>query len=137
MKLDYRQPHKQIICASLVCGYRFAKNQEPLLPMAIFRAHHGNDGNQEEWDYFWPFIRTVRGEKTKSYQLSPLYSKEERKETSKRWLMWPLLKQEGLHSDIFPRTGPGTLLSLFGYPRGMAAGWRGKTADDTVASFCI
>jgi len=71
------------------------------------------DGNQEEWDYFWPFIRTVRGEKRNLTSFLPLYFKEERKETSKRWLMWPLLKHEELHSDIFSQERDRVLYFLY------------------------
>ncbi len=57
--------------------------------------------NQEEWDYFWPFWRKVRGEKRTLNSYLPFYSLDQRAETSKRWIMWPLYKHEEMDSAVF------------------------------------
>jgi hypothetical protein len=59
------------------------------------------DGHQEERDYLWPFIRTIRGEKRTLDSFLPFYSLDERKESRKRWIMWPLLKHEEIATDVF------------------------------------
>ena len=56
---------------------------------------------QEEWDYFWPFWRQVRGENRNVSSYLPFYSREDGRETRKRWFMWPLYKYEEIDSDVF------------------------------------
>ena len=71
------------------------------------------DGKQEEWDYFWPFLRTVRGENHSVTSILPFYLRDERKETSKRWFMWPLFKHEEIDSDIFRQERDRILYFLY------------------------
>jgi hypothetical protein len=59
------------------------------------------DGNQEETDYFWPFIRTIRGEKRTMNSFLPFYSLDEKKEFRKRWVMWPLFKHEEIDTAVY------------------------------------
>ncbi|SNB46374.1 hypothetical protein [Geobacter sp. DSM 9736] len=56
---------------------------------------------EEEWDYFWPFWRKIRGEQRNVDSYLPLYSHEQYKGRSKTWYMWPLYRHEEDNSDIF------------------------------------
>lgn len=56
---------------------------------------------EEEWDFFWPFWRTVRGEQHNVTSFLPLFYDERGKEASKRWYLWPLYKHEELISEQF------------------------------------
>jgi hypothetical protein len=59
------------------------------------------EGHQEERDYFWPFVRTIRGESRTMDSFLPFYSRDDRKETRKRWYMWPLYNYEEIDSEVF------------------------------------
>jgi hypothetical protein len=71
------------------------------------------EGNQEEWDYFWPFWRTVRGEKRNVDSYLPFYSLDAGKESRKRWIMWPLFKHEELDSAVFRQERDRVLYFLY------------------------
>lgn len=71
------------------------------------------DGGQEEWDYFWPFWRTVQGERRNLTSWLPFYAEEKAKERSKRWIMWPLYKHEEISSDIFRQERDRLLYFLY------------------------
>ena len=55
----------------------------------------------EEWDYFWPFFVTVKGEARTLNRFIPFYSEDKRKESLKNWYMWPLYSHEKLESESF------------------------------------
>ncbi len=71
------------------------------------------EGNQEERDYFWPFVRTIRGDKRTMDSFLPFYSSDKKKESLKRWYMWPLLKHEELDSDVFRQERDRLLYFLY------------------------
>jgi hypothetical protein len=71
------------------------------------------EGKQEEWDYLWPFWRTIRGEKRTMDSYLPFYSRDEKEETSKRWIMWPLFKHEEMKSAAFCRDRDRVLYFLY------------------------
>jgi hypothetical protein len=71
------------------------------------------EGNQEEWDYLWPFWRTIRGEKRTMDSYLPFYSLDAQQETRKRWIMWPLFKHEELNSAAFCRDRDRVLYFLY------------------------
>ena len=70
-----------------------------LWPFFGYRSE--TEGNQEERDYFWPFVRTIRGDTRSLDSFLPFYLTDERKETRKRWVMWPIYKYEEIDSDVF------------------------------------
>lgn len=71
------------------------------------------DGKQEERDYFWPFVRTIRGEKRTMDSYLPFYSLDERPESRKRWYMWPIFKHEELNSAAFRQERDRILYFLY------------------------
>lgn len=71
------------------------------------------DGNQEERDYFWPFVRTIRGDKRTLDSFLPFYARDERKESRKRWIMWPLFKHEEIDSADFRQERDRVLYFLY------------------------
>ena len=68
---------------------------------------------EEEWDYFWPFLRTIRGERRNLTSFMPVYLRDERPESSKTWIMWPILKHEEIHSDTFQQERDRILYFLY------------------------
>jgi len=71
------------------------------------------DGKQEEWDYFWPFVRTIQGEKRTLNSYLPFYSRDERKESRKSWYMWPLVKHEEMDTEAFRQERTRLLYFLY------------------------
>jgi hypothetical protein len=72
------------------------------------------EGNQEEWDYFWPFLRTVRGDRRTLDSFLPVYSREtSRAGGRKSWYMWPLYKHEELDTDVFRQERDRVLYFLY------------------------
>jgi hypothetical protein len=68
---------------------------------------------EEETDYFWPFIWTVRGERRNAESFLPLYSREKKGENLKRWYLWPLLKHEEMNSSIYTQQRDRLLYFLY------------------------
>ena len=67
----------------------------------------------EEWDYFWPFLVTVRGESRNMNRYIPFYSEDRRKENLKQWYMWPLYSHEELFSPSFRQERDRILYFLY------------------------
>lgn len=55
----------------------------------------------EERDYFWPFVVTVRSETRNLDRYLPFYSVDRRKNSLKRWYMWPFYSHQELNSDSY------------------------------------
>ena len=104
----------------------------------FFGYKSDREGKQEERDYFWPFIRTIRGENRTLDSYLPVYSRDVSKETRKRWIFWPVIHERGDRLCHFPpATGEGALFPLFGQSGKLAERWRGTAQDRPVAFFCL
>lgn len=55
----------------------------------------------EERDYFWPFVVTIRSEERNLDRYLPFYSVDRRKNSLKRWYLWPLFSHQELTSDSY------------------------------------
>lgn len=67
----------------------------------------------EERDYFWPFLVTIRGEERHLNRFLPFYSEDRRKNSVKRWYLWPLYRQETLDTDRYCRQRDRLLFFLY------------------------
>ena len=84
-----------------------------------FVGHRSDAGGKEvENDYFWPFVRTIRGEKRTIDSFLPFYSRDESAQTRKRWILWPLYKHEELISDSYCQDRDRVLYFLYSDSRG-------------------
>ncbi|GFO55488.1 hypothetical protein GMSM_24950 [Geomonas sp. Red276] len=84
---------------------------------------------QEEVDYFWPFVSTIRGEKRNSNNFLPLYSHDQYADGEKSWYLWPLYRHEELRSKEFDRETDRVLFFLY---RGSRETWP-KDGRDRVS----
>jgi hypothetical protein len=82
-------------------------------PWPFFGRKTDSDGKQIEKDYFWPFVRTIRGDKRNMDSYLPFYSRDETGETRKRWFLWPLYKQEEMTSDMYYQERDRVLYFLY------------------------
>jgi hypothetical protein len=71
------------------------------------------EGKQEEWDYFWPFLRTIRGDKRTLDSYLPFYSRDTSKNGRELWFMWPLYKHEELDTNVFRQERDRVLYFLY------------------------
>ncbi len=79
-----------------------------------FFGHTVDKGKKsEEWDYFWPFFVTVRGESRNMNRYIPFYSEDTRKESNKHWYMWPMYSHEELFSPSFKQERDRILYFLY------------------------
>lgn len=58
-------------------------------------------GNVLERDYFWPFWMTANTEKSVTERYLPFYSETRTKDSSRKWLMWPIYRHITIDSPIF------------------------------------
>ena len=70
-------------------------------------------GQVMERDYFWPLWLTAQGKDSSTERFIPFYSKSTTKETSSRWLMWPLYHHENLESPQLRLEKTSLLYFLF------------------------
>jgi len=99
--LDTENPTSRFYLLPLYAAIDSPKSSSRYYLWPFFGRRIDTEGNQEERDYFWPFWRTIRGEKRTLDSWLPFYSLDVRRETRKRWIMWPLLKHEEITSDLF------------------------------------
>jgi hypothetical protein len=69
--------------------------------------------NQEQWDILWPLWVVARGEQGEMDRFLPFYSREQRKDTRKEWLLWPLYRHEETNSDTFEQESHRFLFFLY------------------------
>ncbi|MBP1753207.1 MAG: hypothetical protein H6Q57_2043 [Geobacteraceae bacterium] len=79
-----------------------------------FFGHSVNRAKKsEEWDYFWPFFVTVKGENRTLDRYIPFYSADKRKDYTKHWYMWPLYSHEKLETESFGQERSRILYFLY------------------------
>ncbi len=76
---------------------------------------HSTDtkAKEEEWDIFWPFWLTVRGEKRTVTKFLPFYSSETTPDATKSWYLWPLYRLDTLQSSVYRQERQRLLYFLF------------------------
>lgn len=72
-----------------------------------------NSAKEEEWDIFWPFWLTVRGEKHTITKFLPFYSEENSPDASKNWYVWPLYRTDSMQSSVYRQERQRLLYFLF------------------------
>lgn len=111
--LDTDNPTRKLYLLPLYAATDSPKSTARYYLWPFFGHKTETDGKQEEWDYFWPFVRTIRGEKRTLDSFLPFYSRDERKETRKSWYMWPLLKHEEINTGVFRQERDRVLYFLY------------------------
>jgi hypothetical protein len=101
--LDTDNPTRRFYLLPLYAAIDSPKSSSRYYMWPFFGRRSDADGKEEEMDYFWPFWRTIRGEKRTLDSYLPFYSLDVRAETRKRWIMWPLFKHEEMNSEVFCR----------------------------------
>jgi hypothetical protein len=73
------------------------------------------DGNGKviERDIFWPFWMTAEGKDSSTQRYIPFYAESRVKDSSSRWLMWPLYRHEKIESQAFRQEKTSLLYFLF------------------------
>jgi hypothetical protein len=72
-------------------------------------------GNVIERDIFWPFWMTADGRDSSVRRYIPFYSESRAKESSTRWLMWPIYRHESIDSAPFRQEKRSLLYFLFSH----------------------
>ena len=71
------------------------------------------DGKVIERDYAWPFWMTATGKESATERYLPFYAESRVKDTSSRWVMWPLYRHESIDSPDFRQDKTSLLYFLF------------------------
>lgn len=111
--LDTDNPTRKLYLLPLYAATDSPKSTARYYLWPFFGHKTDTEGKQEEWDYFWPFVRTIRGDTRTLDSFLPFYSRDERKETRKRWYMWPLFKHEEMDSAVFRQERDRILYFLY------------------------
>lgn len=70
-------------------------------------------GNVIERDFLWPFWMTADGRDYSVRRYIPFYAESRSRESSSRWLMWPLYRHESIESPSFRQEKQSLLYFLF------------------------
>lgn len=70
-------------------------------------------GTAVERDFFWPFWMTASNKDSSTERFIPFYAESHVKDTSSRWIMWPLYRHEGIDSPKFRQDKSSLLYFLF------------------------
>jgi hypothetical protein len=111
--LNTDNPTRRFYLLPLYAAIDSPKSKARYYMWPFFGQKSDAQGKQEERDYFWPFWRTIRGEKRTLDSYLPFYSLDVRAETRKRWIMWPLYRHEEMTSEIFCREKNSFLFFLY------------------------
>lgn len=73
------------------------------------------DGSGEviERDFLWPFWMTASGKDASTERYLPFYAETRKKESSSRWVMWPIYRRENIDSPKFRQDKTSLLYFLF------------------------
>lgn len=71
------------------------------------------EGRVIERDFLWPFWLTAEGKDYSIRRFVPFYAESRVKESSSRWLMWPLYRKESIESPSFRQEKQSLLYFLF------------------------
>ncbi len=115
--LNTDNPTKKFYLLPLYAATDSPKSTSRYYLWPFFGHKSDTEGKQEERDYFWPFWRTIRGEKRTLDSYLPFYSLDQRPETRKRWIMWPLFKHEEINSTVFHQERDRVLFFLYSADR--------------------
>jgi hypothetical protein len=99
--LDTDTPTRKFYLFPLYTSSVSRKRTEKHYLWPFFGYVSDSDKKLEERDYFWPFVVTIRGEARNLDRYLPFYSEDLRKNSLKRWYLWPLYSHEELTSDIY------------------------------------
>lgn len=69
--------------------------------------------DEHEYDYFWPFWLTVRGEQRSVTRFLPFYAQEETADASKNWYFWPLYRSDTMQSPHYRQERQNLLYFLY------------------------
>jgi hypothetical protein len=111
--LDTDNPTRKFYLLPLYASSASPKSSSHYYLWPFFGRKTDREDNQEEKDYFWPFWRQIRGGKRTLNSYLPLYSLDQREESNKRWIMWPLFKHEEINSEVYRQKRDKVLYFLF------------------------
>jgi hypothetical protein len=99
--LDTDNPTSRLYLLPFYAAIDTSRSKARYYGWPFFGYKWDDEGEQKETDYFWPFWRTIRGKERRMDSWFPFYSLDERRETKKRWIMWPFFKHEEINSEIY------------------------------------
>jgi len=70
-------------------------------------------GKVIERDFLWPLWMTASGKESTTERYLPFYAESRGKESSRRWVMWPLYRRENIDSPGFRQDKTSLLYFLF------------------------
>ena len=111
--LDTDNPTRKLYLLPLYAATDSPKVTARYYLWPFFGHKQEREGNREEWDYFWPFVRTIRGDTRSLDSFLPFYSRDENKGARKLWYMWPLYKHEETDSAVFRQERDRVLYFLY------------------------
>jgi hypothetical protein len=79
----------------------------------FFGYSFDNRNQQEERDYLWPFWLTVSGSERTVISFLPFYSRERTNDSTKNWYLWPLYRNDTMHSPSYRQERDKVLFFIF------------------------
>lgn len=114
----------------------YAESQSPkrsstYAPWPFCGVVRGEGGRVVERDFFWPFWMTAAEKDSHTERFLPFYAESHVKDTSSRWVLWPIYRHETIDSPEFHQDKTSLLYFLFSrsdesWPR--ARGERSRSA---------
>ncbi|MHC1697656.1 MAG: hypothetical protein AB9919_06275 [Geobacteraceae bacterium] len=99
--LDTDSPTRKFYLFPFYTSSLSKKRTEKHYLWPFFGSVSDTEKKLEERDYFWPFVVTVRSEARNLDRYLPFYSEDRRKNSLKRWYLWPFFSHQELNSDSY------------------------------------
>ena len=99
--LDTANPSSRLNLFPIYCSFDSTQIHSTTWLWPFFGHSTNSEAKEEEWDFFWPFWLTVRGEKHSVTKFLPFYSEEYTPDSSKNWYLWPLYRTDTMQSSAY------------------------------------
>jgi hypothetical protein len=110
---DTDNPVKNLYLLPFYASSQSPKQSATYVPWPFCGVVRDGSGQVIERDFLWPLWVTKSGKDTNMGRYLPFYSESKVKDTSSRWVMWPLYRNETIDSATFRQDKTSLFYFLF------------------------
>jgi hypothetical protein len=98
---DTDNPTRNLYLLPFYASSESPKQSSTYIPWPLCGVVRDNKGVAVERDFLWPFWMTASGTDSNTERYIPFYAESKTKESSSRWVMWPIYHKATIDSPVF------------------------------------
>lgn len=110
---DTANPTRNLSLLPLYSSSESPQRSATYAPWPFCGVVRDGSGNVIERDYIWPFWMTASGKDSSTERYLPFYAESKAKDTSSRWILWPLYRRQTINSTEFRQEKINLLYFLY------------------------